>query len=178
MRSLLMLATLGLTAISGSVLAQGDQADHNPLAQLDSDGDGSVSFAEFQQGDNRRFSHADADGNGLLSLEEMLAARPAEGPRDREINAQRLERMQARMQARVEKQFLEMDADGDGLVSELEMQEYGFLRLDRDNNGLISAGELRPPRRGAPDFGGRRGTGPKSGQAGHGNGRRGESGDQ
>jgi len=168
MRSLLTLVTIGLTTISGSAVAQDGDQRRNPLAQLDSDGDGNVSFAEFQQADNRRFGDSDADADGLLSLEEMLAARPGNGPRGREIDGERLAAMQARIQERVTAEFQEMDADGDGLVSELEMQEFGFLRLDRDNNGLISGDELRPQRRGGPGFARRQGR--------RGDGQRGESG--
>lgn len=157
MRPLTLLLTLGLAAASSSVIAQDEHQRRNPLAELDSDGDGSISFAEFQEGDNRRFSNADADGNGLLSLEELLAARPDREPRGQQVDEERLAQRQARIEARISAQFQEMDTDGDGLVSQLEMQERGFLRLDRDNNGLISANEMRPRRRGGPEFGQRQG---------------------
>ena len=173
MRTLLTLVTLGLTAISGSTLAQDDNQRRNPLADLDTDGDGNLSFSEFQAADNRRFSTTDQDGDGLLSLEEMLSARPPAPPRDREISEERLEALKSRMEKRITRQLEEMDTDGDGQVSALEMQEYGFLRLDRDNNGLISAEEQQPRRRGGPEFAGRRG--PMSGQGRREGGRRGES---
>lgn len=176
MRTLLTVVTLGLTAISGSVLAQDDNQRRNPLADLDTDGDGSVSFSEFQAADNRRFSNADQDGDGLISLNELLAARPPAPPRDREIDKERLDALKSRMEKRITSQFEEMDTDGDGQLSDLEMQEYSFLRLDRDNNGLISGAELRPRRRGGPEFAGRRGQ--MSGQGRREGGRRGESGDQ
>jgi Ca2+-binding EF-hand superfamily protein len=169
MRLIIAVFTLGLASISGSALAQDENQRRNPLAEMDTDGDGAVSFAEYQQADSRRFSRADADADGMLSLEELLSARPDGGPRNRDIDEQRLAAMQARMAERISAQFLEMDSDGDGLVSELEMQEHGFLRLDRDNNGLISGAELRPRRRGGPEFAGRQGR--------RGDGRRGESDD-
>lgn len=157
MRSLNLVLILGLAAASSSVFAQGEQQRRNPLAELDTDGDGSISFAEFQEGDNQRFSDADADGDGLISLEELLAARPERESQGQQVSEDRLAKRQARMEERITAQFQEMDADGDGLVSPLERQEYGFLRLDRDNNGLISAEEMQPRRRGGPGFAQRQG---------------------
>ena len=59
-------------------------------------------------------------------------------------------------------QFSEMDANGDNMLSLLEMQEAQFLRLDRDNNGILEGRELRGPGRGGP-HGGRRP--PRQGQS-------------
>jgi hypothetical protein len=50
-----------------------------------------------------------------------------------------------------------MDLNGDGLLSALEISEASFLQLDADGNGLLSAGELKPPRQGGrSQRGGRR----------------------
>jgi Ca2+-binding EF-hand superfamily protein len=137
-----------LATLSGSLLAQEQRSRGNPLADLDSDGDGNISFPEFQQGDNPGLDRLDGDGDGLVSLEEFLAASPGRGPRnsERETDEARLQERQARMEQRQIARFEEMDLDGDGLVSKDEAQESTFLRLDRDGNNLLSGDELRPRR--------------------------------
>ncbi len=105
MRLIIAVFTLGLATISISALAQDEPKRRNPLAELDTNGDGAVSFAEYQQADSRRFSRADADEDGLLSLEELLSARPDGGPRNRDIDEQRLAAMQARMEERISAQI-------------------------------------------------------------------------
>lgn len=143
-----LILVLTLATLSGSLLAQEQRGRGNPLADLDSDGDGNISFAEFQQGDNPRLDRLDEDGDGLVSLEEFLAASPGRGPRnaERETDEERLQERQARMEQRQIARFEEMDLDGDGLVSKDEAQESAFLRLDRDGNNLLSGDELHPRR--------------------------------
>lgn len=163
---------LGLAALSSTALAQRDSERENRFEQLDVDGNGNLSFEEFQQGDAGMFGRLDSNGDALLSLEEFTSARPPRGPRpegrnedreeDREngrnIDPERLEHMRARMEGRATEAFNEMDANGDGLLSLVEFQEATFLRLDRDGNGVLTARELRPPRqRGEHGFGGPRG---------------------
>jgi Ca2+-binding EF-hand superfamily protein len=139
---------LALTSLSASLLAQEQRGRGNPFEGLDTDGDGSITFPEFQQSDNSMLERADGDGDGLVSLEEFLAAIPQRGPRnpDREVDEERLQERQAKMEERQIARFEEMDLDGDGLVSKDEAVEAAFMRLDRDGDNVLSADELRPPR--------------------------------
>lgn len=164
-----IILALTLAILGSSALAQEHQGRPGPFANLDSDGDGNISFVEFQQADNPMLARLDNDGDGFLSLDEFLNASPQRGQRnaDREPDPQRLEQMQARRQERATGRFREMDLDGDGFVSKAELQESSFVRLDRDNNKLLSADELRPPRQRGPGHGG-----PRSGREGS---RRGQS---
>lgn len=153
---------LGFTVMAGllgvSSLAFG-QDHENRFDTLDSDGNGSVSFAEFQESGINMITRIDADNDGSLTLDEFLNARPQRGPR-REHRSEseggpseeRRAEIQARMAERATQHFQEMDLDGDDLISVSEFQEASFLRMDRDNNGVLTVEELRPPR-------GRRGHG-------------------
>lgn len=161
-RKTMQLATLflsfGLACYTGSLFAQGDAHKRGPIGDLDSDGDGAISFAEFQAVEGERFAIADTDSDGLLSFDEFTAAAPGPGrrPEGREVDAEHAAEMQARMQERALAQFSEMDANGDNMLTLLEMQEAQFLRLDRDNNGVLEGRELR----------GARGPGPRPGGEG------------
>lgn len=163
MRKSTLCLTLGLACYAGSVLAQDTSQQRGPLADLDSDGDGSISFAEFQALDGRRFTNADSNGDGALSLDEFLAAGPRPAGRleqrleEREIDAERIAEIEARMKQRATQDFTEMDSNGDQQISLLEMQEANFLRLDRDNNGVLEDREIRRMGRGPhPERGERR----------------------
>jgi hypothetical protein len=145
------------------------------LAILDNNGDGVVSFVEFQESKFSSIAAMDTDGNDVLTIDEYLNARP--GPRvgsqgtrpgasgqdtdNRESTKEQIAR-RSKMQARIATQrFQETDQDGDEIVTAAEFQEAKFLEMDQDGNGTLSADELRPPRldRGGFRRGGRGGPG-------------------
>ena len=130
------------------------------LAILDNNGDGVVSFVEFQESKFSSIAAMDTDGNDVLTIDEYLNARP--GPRvgsqgtrpgasgqdtdNRESTKEQIAR-RSKMQARIATQrFQETDQDGDEIVTAAEFQEAKFLEMDQDGNGTLSADELRPPR--------------------------------
>ncbi len=163
MNKLSRVIALSLFGLSGSVIAAEDAGRKGPLASLDTDGDGTVNFAEFQARGAEGLARMDSDDNGVLTLDEVLNARPAMGPRgnrngdrpERELSEEQIARMEegkAEMSARATARFEAMDTGGDAIVTLEEFQEASFLALDRDNNGMLSAQELRPKR-----GGGRRG---------------------
>ncbi len=171
MNKLSRVIALSVFGLSGSVFAADDDSGRNRvLANLDTDGDGSVNFEEFQQGGTESLSRLDSDDNGVLTLDEFLNARPDFGRRgegnpnrpQREPNEEQIARMEERraeMTARATERFQAMDTDGDDVVSLAEYQEANFLARDSDNNGLLSGQELRPKRSG------RRGpAGPRGGR--------------
>jgi len=148
----MMITSLGLLVTAGSsYAARGDRP--NPVAELDSNDDGAVNFEEFMEGRSGLMARLDSDDNGVLSLDEFLNGRP--GPRaglrsgdqaDNQDGDARREERRERMARRAEERFMQMDLDGDELVTEAEFKEATFQQMDRDNNGLLEADELRPPR--------------------------------
>lgn len=155
--------TLGVAGFCSALTAQENRGS---FETLDSDGNGSVSFAEFQENDTTLLARIDTDENGVLTLDEFLNARPDRGPRhghrggnrdensdqptpdQATIDQRKEQRAQRRtsMSERAAAAFQEMDLDGNEVVSVAEFQEANFLRMDRDSNGVLTAEELRPPR--------------------------------
>jgi Ca2+-binding EF-hand superfamily protein len=170
MNKLSRVIAMSLFGLSSSVFAAEDESGHNrALDNLDTDGDGSVNFEEFQARGGESLIRLDSDGNGVLTIDELLNARPGRGPGNRgerpdsepseEQIAHREER-RAAMTEQATARFQEMDTDGNDVVSLAEFQEANFLQLDNDNNGLLSAEELRPQRGGRRGPGGHRGGRP------------------
>ena len=172
MNKLSRVIAMSLFGLSSSAFATERESGHNrALANLDTDGDGSVNFEEFQAGGEQSLSRLDSDENGVLTLDELLNARPGRGPGNRgdrnadrpeqkpsEEQIARMEQRRAAMTEQAEARFQAMDTDGNEVVSLGEFQEANFLQLDSDNNGLLSAEELRPQRGGRRGPGGRRGS--------------------
>ncbi len=96
------------------------QSQSSILATYDSNGDGLLSFAEFQLIQQDMFARADGNGDGLLTREELASYTP--NP--------------ARVMAR--------DANKDGAlnVNEFLSQATGFRRADRNNDGVLGPKEL------------------------------------
>lgn len=156
------------TALGAEVESRGQQA----MAELDTDGDGVVSFSEFQVRGVAAVANLDTDQDGVLTIEEFLNARQArgfgnrqnreareDGRPPREISEEQRARMQEMMSQRATDQFQAMDANSDGTVTSDEFQEWAFTNLDRDNDGTLTAQELRAQPGGRQGFG-RRGRGP------------------
>lgn len=94
----------------------------------DGDGDGVVTFEEFQAFRLARAFANDADGDGALTLEEFRPMLP-----------QRVPRM---MHGRA---FGRIDADADGLIVPEELDAAparAFEQADADGNGRLSGDEL------------------------------------
>ena len=163
MNKLSRVIAMSLFGVSSSAFAAEDESGHNrALANLDTDGDGSVNFEEFQARGGESLIRLDSDENGVLTLDELLNARPGRGPGNRgnrpefepsEEQIARMEERRAAMTKQATARFQEMDTDGNDVVSLGEFKEANFLQLDNDNNGLLSAEELRTQR------GGRQGPG-------------------
>jgi hypothetical protein len=118
--------------------------------QLDLNGDGSVSKAEFEQFRSERLQKYDANGDGALSLEEFQ-------PLFAEITRPMMVRG-----------FQFFDADGDGKVTQEELTkptDRMFQRMDRDGDGVLTP--VTPGMREGMRGEGMRGHGPR-GQEGHG----------
>ena len=101
------------------------------IQRLDSDGDGLVSFEEFQLPEKRRgadrLDEADADGDGNVSRAEMEA----------QLNAH-LEAVKAKAEAR----FEQADINDDGFITPEERTQVAFQVLDINDDGYLSPEEL------------------------------------
>lgn len=155
MNKLKLAITLSVVSFSSALVAQEHKG---PFETLDSDGSGTVSFAEFQENGINMLARIDTDGNGVLTIDEFLNSRPDRGSRGKKGKGNRSETPdQATIELREEQataHFQEMDLDGDEVISVAEFQEANFLRMDQDSNGVLTAEELRPNK-------GRRGKGRK-----------------
>lgn len=99
--------------------------------QVDSDGNGLVTQEEIDIYRSAKVGEADTSGDGALSIEEFDTIY-REMTRSRMVDA-----------------FQRLDADGDGVVSEAEMdRRFGSIveRMDRNADGALSL-EDRPRRR-------------------------------
>ena len=116
------------------------------VEHLDADGDGQISFEEFQPRNDRSskmLERADQDGDGALTLDEMEQARATKMA---EKQIEMTERMAERSE-RMEENFIAMDTDGSGTVTSMEMRQHSFSKLDNNDDGYITADEFTEARR-------------------------------
>ena len=133
------------------------EGGRGPGMNLDKDGDGKVTVAEFAAGSaersKRRFEHADADQDGKVTEAELkevaqrFAGRPADGDRPRPEMPT----------------FAELDTNKDAAVTPEEYAAFSLAKaearakeLDKNGDGVLSKDEV-------PMFGGPRREGPPPG---------------
>ena len=100
--------TRALVVLMPLLLAAPAVADPGPggrmtLAQMDRDGDGTITRDEWQMGARGQMADADADGDGLVTRPEWLAA------------------AHQRAEARIDRMFNKTDSNGDGALDTAEM---------------------------------------------------------
>lgn len=162
MRKITLIMGMGALALTSAAFAADNERRGNPLANLDTNEDGVVDFVEFQENSMDPVARLDSDSDGQLTLDEFLSGRPGTGKgrggfggrpeSQNEPSEEQIAEFEEMMLERATERFSEMDLDGNGMVSRLELLEANFLRMDDDNDGVLSAQELR--RRG-PDGPGR-----------------------
>lgn len=108
---------------------KGGERMKNAVKQMDANNDGAISFDEFRMPEGREAPEMrmDANGDGEISREEVTT-----------IATQRTEEVMAR--------FDDMDADGDGVVTQSERRRSAFNRMDGDGDGQITKSEFREAR--------------------------------
>ncbi len=95
---------------------------------VDANGDGSVTQEEVDSYRATKLGEVDASGDGALSLDEF-ATLYAEFTRGRMVD-----------------RFQDLDADGDGMISDAEMDaRFGNIveRMDRDDDGALTLQDRR-----------------------------------
>jgi Ca2+-binding EF-hand superfamily protein len=139
----LLSALLGVLLLAGPAAAESG-SDDLPAArafdQLDRDGDGAITRAEFALARDSEFTRLDADRDGFISRAEFVDRRL---PRS-DLPSARVEDLRRTLLAR----FAALDANGDGRISQAEYTANGrllFQRLDRDGDGRITRAEFLDP---------------------------------
>ena len=127
MQKLKLAISAGIIGLCGSTSAADDSnSSHVAIEDLDSNGDGVISFVEFQASHNGSLARFDTDLNDVLTLDEFLDAQPSRGPRSGNRGAgsdstsessDRRRRMRERITERAVGQFHAMDTDGDEVVT-------------------------------------------------------------
>jgi Ca2+-binding EF-hand superfamily protein len=147
------IACIGLT--SAAVAAEHGERGQHRAAALDTDGNGTVSFAEFTAREADNFARIDSNADSLISVEELASSRrgPPRGNRNAaqrdgdsqrpEPTAEQIAERQAMMQECLYARFTQMDSDDDGALTLSEFQEFNFLAVDSDNDGKLTREELR-----------------------------------
>ena len=146
MVKLFTLALSSLAAFSSMASAQDTDPAHKNFVAADNNGDGSLSFEEFQEHGRNPISRLDTNDEDLVSLEEFLDRRPVAPRRGRfgthdnrppPGSAEATDR-RAIATKQAERRFTEMDLSGVGYLSAAEMDEAAFLALDRNGDGILS----------------------------------------
>ncbi len=132
MKSLPLLGVVfAASLISGAAWAEPGRGAER-FAELDSNGDGVITQAEFEAQVASHFAEADSDGNGTLDEDEAIAFRQAR--REEEHESRRDDRFGQR-------------AGDDNVIDLEEFTEAGmnrmFLRADLDENGEVTETEMR-----------------------------------
>jgi Ca2+-binding EF-hand superfamily protein len=120
MKKLLIAAALASTALAGVATANppGQTGRGAGMMRADTDGDGSISRAEYMAQAEARFARMDANGDGQIAGDEMR--RPG---REAATGGDAAAPMtKAAYLAKASERFAKMDANGDGTISTDEMQ--------------------------------------------------------
>ena len=137
MNRLYSMMFLILGAVAMPAMADG-HSDHrkggermkNAVKQMDANNDGAISFDEFRMPEGRDAPEMrmDANGDGEITREEVS-----------NVATQRTEEALAR--------FDDMDADGDGVVTQSERRRSAFNRMDGNGDGQITKNEFKEARK-------------------------------
>jgi Ca2+-binding EF-hand superfamily protein len=96
----------------------------------------------------KRFERSDANSDGAISQQEFNTARAERNQKREAIRAERQEKRQARGERsgeRHKRTRFQPDATGDGVVDVAEHNaaaEHKFTKMDKDGDGVLSQGEI------------------------------------
>ena len=137
MKQLYSVLVLAVGVVAMPALADG-HGDHRKggeqmgkaVKQMDANNDGAISFDEFRMPEGRDAPEMrmDVNADGEITREEVS-----------NVATQRTEEALAR--------FDDMDADGDGVVTQSERRRSAFNRMDGNGDGQITKNEFKEARK-------------------------------
>ncbi|MEM0977510.1 MAG: hypothetical protein AAGJ34_08250 [Pseudomonadota bacterium] len=147
------LTALVLASATG-VLAKSDRTGA-AFQNMDTNGDGFVTEAEFDAAAAARFDAGDTNGDNTLDRDEMIMrAQDRVAAAGRSVSADRIE-------ARVSKMMERADTNGDGVLQRSELSGPSFAeildRADANGDGQLSEAEFADLPRDRGGFGSKRG---------------------
>lgn len=155
MDKLRLIVGLGIVGLCASALAADEKsAGNRAMTELDTDGDGNVSFAEFQARGSDVLITMDSDENGVLTIDEFLNSRSGPGLRSRggrggrgdrhgEPSEEQLARMQERIAERGEPSEEQLARREE--MRELQSQHAAqrFQEMDTNGDEIVSLDEFQ-----------------------------------
>ena len=118
-----------LTSVGFAEARSGERTRGFDFSQVDTNGDGLVTQDEIDAMGAARIAEIDADGDGRVTAEDLAAVAAA-----RVENAS--EQMAARAAERTTRMIERLDTDGDGALTQAELEE-GFQRRGSDRGNMI-----------------------------------------
>lgn len=155
MDKLRLIVGMGILGLSASALAAEEKsAGNRAMADLDTDGDGSVNFAEFQARGSDALTNMDSDANGVLTIDEFLNSRPGQGfgnTRGRggdarpegEPSEEQLARMQERMAERGEPSEEQIARREEMRELQTQHATEQFQEMDTNGDEIVSLDEFQ-----------------------------------
>lgn len=141
MKTIIAAAALGATAITGIAVAQTSSSPQSARAlRGDSNGDGSLSRAEFVAKAEQRFARMDANRDGRVTREERREIRGGKHRGGKGMRGGRFQRMDADRDGRVSRaeafarptrMFDRADTNRDGYIDQAEQQALKGKRAER-----------------------------------------------
>jgi len=126
------------------------------MQSADTDGDGTISRAEFDAAGARAFARLDEDGDGYVTMDEFEAGPHMERQHAGRGAEEHRARMEERMKLHRAQRFVSADANGDSILSRAEFdagRATRFDELDRDDDGSVGPEEMARHRAERPHHG-------------------------
>ncbi len=137
-------AALSFAILSPIAFAQGMSGGQGGGMRADTDGDGKISFAEYEASKLKQFQQIDVNGDSVVTADELVAwsnARVA----DMTARMGDADRATQMMQHRVD-DLKKADTDADGKITLVEFKSSytaAFKALDSNSDGFLTADELK-----------------------------------
>ena len=109
---------------------------------LDANGDGIISFLEFNELKQFELGPMDIDENGVLSLDEFL-----QSSSNKSGLKNHSKELLEKKKSLTAKKFKKMDTDFNEFIDIAELQDAKFDAIDRNGDGVLSKNEIRPKRK-------------------------------
>jgi uncharacterized membrane protein len=132
-RNLAVIGILTIALGTGAAFAAGGK-ERMSFEDLDQNGDGQLTQSELEARGAERFASVDTNNDGKLSEDELTA------------------QGRSKAQERAQRMIERLDSDGDGALSQAELDERPnrgriFARIDANDDGTISKEEFEDGRK-------------------------------